>query len=458
MAAHAETRRMRSALVLLLLAVVPASASAQAEGGTARLRARADAAFARHDSASARAAYEALLRLDPAHSRAVYQLGRLQPPGSAAALRLFRRYTELEPADAWGFLALGVAYEDAGERAAARAAYAAALALEPGSPEMRAAAARVASKPARTVALEPVARFSTDSDGNRMTRAGLSGGVAVADSVTVGAALSRLEVSDGFTRVRGLEGTLAAEWRPLRALLLQGRAGALGMGGASAVPLEAVGQLRVRWRPERGPAIDVRARREPLTATPQLVAAPVVLSEARATIEVPVVSVLRARGMTRHGRLSAPGEANERTSWSAGPVLRLGTAELAGSWARTTYARPSTAGYFAPRSVEALDAGVYFEHYGWWPVTLVLDAGGGVERVTPHTDRVLPQRPTAAAGEWQRALRLWSQLSWAVTEHGELRLEVEAYETQVGDVVAAGAGGWRWGSVGLSLMWRPRTG
>jgi hypothetical protein len=441
---------MRAAALLLaaLLLAPPAGATAQT-GDAAQLLGHADAAFRAGDTAAARAGYEAVLRVEPDNSRAVYQLALLLPAGAADRIRLLRRYTALEPADAWGHVALGEAYEHAGEEAAAREAYATALALAPGDAEIRAAHARLDARARRgRLAFAPGGRMTGDSDRNRTARAEISGAITVADGMSVGLAAAHVQVTDGVANVSGWEGVLTGEWQPDRALLVLARAGALAVSDdAGASAHEPIVHARLRWRPERGPAADVRVRHEPLTGTPRLLATPVVLSEGRAVVELPVLSALHARGHARHGRLRADVEANTRTSFGGGPVLRLTPAlELNASGTRLSYARPSAAGYFAPRQVDALDAGLYLEHYGWWPLTLALDIGAGAERVT---------RFGAPAGGWQPALRLWSQLSREFARGGELRLELEAYETQTGEVPEDRPGAWRWGALAFSVHLRP---
>jgi hypothetical protein len=201
--------------------------------------------------------------------------------------------------------------------------------------------------------------------------------------------------------------------------------------------------------------MDVRVRREPLQATPHLFQTPVILSEARGTIELPFVSVLHLRGFGRYGQLAAPDEVNERTTWGGGPTLQLPAGvELNSSYARTAYARPTTAGYFAPQRVDALDAGLYAEPSPWGPFSLVVDVGGGAERVTRYSADD-SGGGILSGGDWQPALRLWMQASWALGAVGEIRVEVEAYQTQMADAVTSDASMWRWGSLGLSTVWRP---
>jgi tetratricopeptide (TPR) repeat protein len=88
-------------------------------------------------AAQARYAYHRALALEPAHTRALVNLGRLaheagDPRGAAA---LYRRALAAAPADGLAAFNLGVALEDLGKPRAARAAYGRALALDPEAPD-----------------------------------------------------------------------------------------------------------------------------------------------------------------------------------------------------------------------------------------------------------------------------------------------------------------------------------
>ncbi|HUG42449.1 MAG TPA: hypothetical protein VMM12_18445 [Longimicrobiales bacterium] len=467
-----------AALTAALLHAAPAAAQ---EPEAARLLARADSAFEAGDRAAARVGYGEVLRLDPYRSRAVYQLGRLQPPGSAEQIHLFRRYTALEPEDAWGFAALGDACRDAGSVDDARAAYRQGLAIAPDAADIRAAlAALPGTSPARAFSFEPHARDARDSDGNRTTEMG--GGAAVrVGAGSIGIDAARVVVGDGVTSFDGWTAALDGEVRPRRALLLAARAGVLSVRDAAtdAALTRPVGQARLRWRPERGVAVELRARHHPVTATPHLLASAVVLSEVRGTAELPLLGPLYARGVARHGALrdraatqqdtlggpgtgtpggpgtggpggpagpGDPGDVNTRTMVGGGPVLRLTpTLELSAIAGRSGYAHATTAGYFAPESVDILDAGIYWEHEGG-RILFALDAGGGLERVKPFG---------APRGGWGRSLRLWSRLDWSFGPAAALALEAEAYDTRGGEALVATEGGWRWGSLAASLVIRP---
>lgn len=474
---------LRLILVASLLAGAPGPAGAQ-EPEAARILARADAAFEAGDTAAARTAYVRVLALDPYQSRAVYQLARTERPGSAEQVRLFRRYTQLEPGDAWGFAALGNAYRDAGALDDARAAYRRGLGLAPDAADIRSALGALGERPVRPrrLSFEPLVRGSGDSDGTRSSRLGATAMVRLPDDLTVGAAAARLEVGDGVNTVAGWTATVEARARPLPALRVTGSAGLLGSEDAATgtAVVTPVAEARVRWRPERRFAVEVRARHGPLTATPLLLAGPVVLSEVRATAELPLVGALYARALGRIGALRSPGaigqeggagggpgtgppgagagtgagtggaagpdQVNRRAMFGAGPVLRLLPGlEVSALVGRSGYADSTSAGYFAPEAVDLVDAGVYLEReVGAFSVAL--DAGGGLERV---------QTFDAELAGWGRALRLWSHVQWTLTPAAALRLEVEAYETRGGEAVVATTGGWRWWSAGVGVVIRP---
>jgi tetratricopeptide (TPR) repeat protein len=100
---------MRGVLALLIFLW----ASLPAAGQT--LLQRADAAYSSGERELAQSLYRAVLASDPDNSRAVFQLARLSPPGSAEAVALLRRYVTLEPKDPWGNMALGDSLAGAGK-------------------------------------------------------------------------------------------------------------------------------------------------------------------------------------------------------------------------------------------------------------------------------------------------------------------------------------------------------
>ncbi len=98
------------------MAAIEARAQAPSlTAATQSLLQQADAAYSAGERERAERLYRAVLAYEPSNSRAVYQLARLSPPGSAQAVALLRRYVKLEPGDPWGYMALGDALANAGK-------------------------------------------------------------------------------------------------------------------------------------------------------------------------------------------------------------------------------------------------------------------------------------------------------------------------------------------------------
>lgn len=445
--AAAWVARVISATIALVLwatvaeAQQPDSARAPAGDEAGSLMSDADRALQAGDTAQARLVYERITREFPDQSRAWYQLATLAAE-PAPRVRLLLRYVTLEPDDAWGWLALGHAQRDAGDVSAAAGSYERAAQLAPADPEIT--AARRSLAPTTHWALHPFVHGSGDSDGSDQRT---YGGSATAERgpVQFGLEGASLHLSDAEgTQLSGLQAAASVRYRRGAAQAVA-TIGVLQVGDSSLT--EPIGTVRVRWRPPEGVAAEVRLRREPLTATPALLAAPVVLTEARAVLELPVLGPLYLRGAARHGQLADPADTNARTSLSAGPVVRVTPLlEVSVMAVRGGYARTATAAYFAPERVDAIDAGVYWENSGDGSLVLAVDAGGGMERVARFGER---------AGEWGPAFRLWSRATWWLRRGAGLQVDVEAYDTRAGDAVAATSDGWRWLSVTAGLLLRP---
>lgn len=111
---------------------------------------RADAAYSARERELARKLYQAVLASDPGNSRAVYQLARLSPAGSAEAIALLRSYVKLEPADPWGYMALGDALAKAGAVDEAVEQYGLARRLAPAEPDVYEGRGRILREAGRT--------------------------------------------------------------------------------------------------------------------------------------------------------------------------------------------------------------------------------------------------------------------------------------------------------------------
>jgi len=208
----------------------------------------------------------------------------------------------------------------------------------------------------------------------------------------------------------------------------------------------ATGHLRARWRaPGGGPAIDLRARRWLLDATPTLVENGVVRTELGGIVEVPVSRGLRVRGIGRTATLSDSADVNHRTTL-AGVVAYTAspTVELSGQVHEIRYAHATSAGYFAPRLGQLVEAGAYIEldTPGSGGGFVAADVGLGVQRVAEQG---------AAVGPWRRAFNLYSQINWPVAPGRDLRLELDVEDSLASE--AAVAGPWRYVAATLSLRW-----
>jgi hypothetical protein len=393
------------------------------------------------------------------------------------AVRLFRRYVALEPSDPWGYMALGDIlartkhygealrrYDDAlrlapGERdavvgrartlararrtGAAIAAYRAWLATHPTDAEVRheLAAALVAAAPAVT----PVVGGSHDSDGNTTLRFGGTVELGASGPTRLGVRTTREQVGDGVTTMGLDELTVRAASRPGGALQIDAEGGATRVDafGRAAATLTPTGQLRVRWRdPMGGPALDLRARRNVIDASPLLVTNRVVRTEIGAIVELPVARSLKLRGIGRTAALSSSFDVNHRTTFAGvAAVAVTPSLEVSGQIHEIRYSRPTSAGYFAPRLIQIAEAGSYLEIETARSVVLAFDVGAGVQRVAQQG---------AAVGPWRRALRLYSLIAVPLAPGRELRFEVDADDSGVATESVTTAQ-WRYVSMQLSL-------
>lgn len=479
---------------------------------TPTLLEQADAAWEDGDREAARRLYTAALARDTSASRAVFRLAQLAPDATAA-LPLYRRYVSLQPRDPWGHMALGDALGRLRRYGPALDAYRHAASLAPAERDVvvgrarweeradrpdvamhdleawtsghatdgeawdllgraalragrprtasdaftRANAAGIAGAAARashaaalaTPAVEPIAGYQRDSDGNRSMRAGGIADVMVTDGMRLGVSGAALSIGDGMISAKGAEGAVRLSARPTALVRVDLQGGALQLaslvpGGPAWRTPQADVRLRVR-APLGGPSLDLRAQRMALGAAPVLVEHHVVRTEARATLEVPAGPV-RVRTSGRAGQLHALGEApNGRLGAEGAIVLPLGSAvQLSGQYRWLGYQRASAAGYFAPRRAETAEGGLYVEHDGEGPVSVAADLGGGVQRVA---------RQGETPGGWTRSLRAWGYAGIALAPARALYAELEAYDAPFAPNGAATSGSWRFVSLSLGMRW-----
>jgi Flp pilus assembly protein TadD len=501
------------ALAALLGLTVPLAA--QKQKSTTTLMAQADSAVAAGDHTCAQRLYAKVLRAEPDNSRATYQLARLEPAGSRFAIKLFRRYVELEPQDPWGYMALGEAFAKAGyinsavrwhveavtrapleqdfwislgkvlERAGqvdasvrvyerwaavrpkealawntlggasqragrlreAASAYERALTVQPNEATMKRLRQVLAEA---APAFTPLAGRSWDSDGNVVLQGGLMGNWMAFDRTRLGVKVSVTEAEDSHRRATANEFALTASLQPRSNLYLDGRAGLVQTRGSRNLAYSPRTTpelyLRTRWRaPANGPAAELGLTLAPLTATPLLLAQPVVLKELQWNLRAPVYGPLRLRGLGQLGTLKSARENNRRLGYGGALALRLlPDWELSAQYRAVDYTRPTKSGYFAPDLLQTIEVGSYLSYSRLWPLTLTLDLGGGAQKVTPHG---------RAPYSWGRVFRLWALVSWNIQPGRELAVEFEKYDSVIPGNALVPAYGWRYGALTFSLRW-----
>jgi len=447
---HVGQERRRVAMLLMLGLVVPDphGALAQSPGRVAALLARADSAWAAKAESVAASEYAAVLAADPENSHATYRLAQLTRNDPAAALRLFQRYVELEPEDPWGYMAVADALAQAGRYPEALQSYDDALRLAPGEPEAIAGRAKVFPR-ARVAApaVTPLVSGSRDSDGNTTFRIGGSAELAAQGALRLGVEANRDRVTDGVATAGLAQIALRAAWRPSRLASIEGALGGTRLepsdsGSTTVVP---TGRLRARWRSSHGAAVDVRAQRGVLAASPLLVDNRLVRTEVRTVVEIPVTRALKLRGLGRTAVLSDTADVNHRTELGLVLALPLSPAiELSGQVHQLRYSHASTAGYFAPRLGQVVEAGSYveLESPGGW--LLAIDVGAGAQRVAEFGGQ---------PGPWTRSLRGYAFITAPLAPGRALQLELEGEDSMVAREAATTAGAWRYGSAALSLRW-----
>ncbi|HEV8380544.1 MAG TPA: tetratricopeptide repeat protein [Gemmatimonadales bacterium] len=444
-----QWERMAPLLVLTLAAAAdPEVATAQSPLPVAGRMARADSAWAAGDTAVAAREFAAVLAADPDNSHATYRLAQLTRGDPSEALRLFQRYVELEPDDPWGYMAEGEALARAGRYRDALRSYDNALRLAPGEPEAVAGRAKVfARSRAAAPAVTPLVSGSRDSDGNSTFHVGGSAELAAQGSLRLGVEANRDRVTDGVATAGLAQIALRAAWRPSRLASVDAALGGtrLERSDSRSTTVAPTGRVRARWRSSaHGPTVDLRAQRGVLAASPLLVNNRVVRTELRAVVEIPVTRTLKLRGLGRTALLRDTADLNHRTALGGVVAVALSPViELSGQVHEIRYSHASTAGYFAPRLGQVVEAGSYveLESPGGW--LFALDVGAGAQRVAEFGGQ---------PGAWSRSLRWYSLITAPLAPGRALQLELEGEDSMIARE-AATTGAWRYGSVALSLRW-----
>ncbi|MCX6559061.1 MAG: tetratricopeptide repeat protein [Candidatus Aminicenantes bacterium] len=444
---------IRIALMILAVMVLGLPAAEQTTAQARLLQAKA--AYNEGNRVKAEALFLQVIELDPDQSAAYYFLGLLAK-SPAGALPRFREYTALEPGDAWGWLALGNTWLKLGRTVEALRAYERAAQTAQEAEDIKQALAKGKLRAAPT--LQPLGGTSVDSDGTHVARAGLAGDMAFRGGFRLGGLAIASWLDDGTQTQAGRtsieELLLRLEGRPSPVVRLEAGLGAArhagdGKKSGSASWTTPEAEVRVRWRaPDEGLALDIRAQRKPLIANPLLALNKAVSNEARLGLDVPA-GPFRIRGTGRAGWIEARGEkANRRLQSGIALVRPLGASgevSLQAHW--LGFARASSAGYFAPRAVETLEAGTAWEIGGNGPVAASLDLGAGIQRLAKAGE---------AFGLWKTALRGWGTISIELLPTLQWQLEAEAYSAPFAPVGAVTAPGWKYLSVSTGLKVRLR--
>ena len=438
---------------VLFIAVLAVSLAAQTS--VKDLLRQAEAAMEDEDRELAEKLYLQIIELDPEQSDPYYRLGLLAR-NAEIALSWFKQYAELEPDDAWGWLAVGEKSLKVGKLREALAAFERAAKLAPDAEDIQEGLVEGRLRAAST--LGPIGGYSLDSEDFRVVRYGAEGGIPLRAGFRLGGRVVRSDLKGKLLKATIDEFLVRLEGKPCLALQLDLTAGltssaAQGMGFAGRFKVNSFvtpeADLRVRWRnPDRGPAFDVRLQRMPYASTPALVVSRAVQNDARIGLELPV-GPLRVRGMGRASLIETEREtSNKRFQADAAVVLPFGwRGEASLQFHTLGFERASSAGYFAPRSVQTLEAGTYWELGGEGRVSAELDVGIGIQRLAKQRE---------AVGPWKPAFRGWGYLAVDIVPTIQARLEAEAYSAPFAPVQAVAAENWKYLSVGVGLLFRMR--
>ncbi len=404
---------------------------------------QADSAFAAENRALANRLYHQVIALDAGQSRAIYRLGVLAS-NDEEALEWFKRYVALEAADAWGWVAVGDKSLRLGLAVEARESFqrAAALAPQAADVQQRLVKGRLSAAPT----IEPQGGYSRDSDGDHTTKAGASGSIALHGGWRFGARVTRSAIGDGVGTATLDEAALSLAGRPRPAWRFDFSGGPARLVQSDAGSwVTVLGDARMRLR-ARSAALELRLNRIALGTTPRLVANHAVRSEAKLGFELPA-GPLRLRADERVALINVTGEdANRRVQTSAAVVLPVGwRGEFSVQYHQTGFRRPSTSGYFAPRRVETIEGGTYWDLGGDGAISVSADLGAGAQRMALQG---------SAVGPWKVALRGWAALSIDLTRALQWRTELEAYSAPFAPVGTSTAPDWRYGSLNMGLQVR----
>lgn len=329
--------------------------------------------------------------------------------------------------------------------------------------------------------IEPRVSGSRDSDGLTTTGVGVSVTSALLGRTRLNASTAAGSAGDGTSSRGSQDVSLGVELRPLAQLRLQftggvaradcsfidtvtptpvsppssgpgrrplpiGRPPAAGVSTSESFP---VGSARLAWRkPGEAVAIDIRASRQLLDASPYLVAQGVLRDEASLALDVRLVGPLRARGFAKLGNVHNADESNGRQILGGALVIAPSAVEISLRAQSMRYDTATALAYFSPRQVRTVELGTYFERETARGVALAMDLGGGAQQVEDWG---------STTSAWSPTVHGWTQLVVPLDDRFALGTEIEAYDSRVGNDVRSPtvpASRWRYVSTSLSLRVR----
>lgn len=395
---------------------------------------------------------EALRRAPQERDAALVQARLLARSGRTdRAIQAYEDWLGNHPGDVEVSRELASQYQRAGRTGSARSA----LERAAGNTPDEETAERLRSLARATApALDPLFSFSRDSDGNTKLRTVLGSDFTVGDGTRLGLSVGRTQISD-------VEGTrtfndfaFTTQWRPRAAIAIDVATGAVRtdpVPDARGVQVsgEFIPTARVHARaaaPGNAARIDVRFNRNLVDATPLLLVNHVVRNDLQVRPDFTFLRQFRLRGAGGMSLIQGTGERNQRHMAGAGAGWApVPSTEFSANFTQSGFAHASGAGYFAPKRIQAADAGTYME-FEREAILVALDLGGGLERFEEHD---------SAFGRWRPALRAYALVSLRLRPGRELHLELDSYNSQAGPILAP-ASGWKYASVVASFRWALR--
>ncbi len=416
-----------------------------------------DALAAHGDARDALAVYDHAARLAPrerdVHVGRARVLARVRH--TDAAIAAYERWLGGYDRDAEAWRELAVQQRVAGAHGAALASLERARALDTRTEARREIDRDIGrNRTAMRATLEPLAGGSRDSDGLMTTRAGVVVASPLMGTMRASAGASIRRAGDGTRARTSQELTAGAQFRPRAQLRFElaggisradrsaidtastdpvggpgrgprapiGRTGAPGTSAYQAYP---AGRARMIWRrPGDAVAVDARAGRQLLDASPFLVAQGVLRDEVSAAVDLRVLGPMRVRGFVRTAAIHNNADERNRRDIIGGALAFVPAAyEVTIRAQRLRYDAPTNLAYFAPRYVNGAELTTYLERESGSGTTLALDLGAGAQQVADWQ---------LADASWSPTLRGWAQVVVPLAASLAAGAELEAYDSRIG--------------------------